>query len=567
MLPAFHPRRSRETHRARRLPAEHAFADAARANGRRSRQPDGRTTQSRDRDRHRARAEALRNRPQITQIKFSRCRGDQLTKICVNLWTIQNESAGSDAAGNQPTMVDYATDLARQLGPWGYLIVYLVVMLECQPLLGLFMPGETLVVTSGFLAKSGVFDLKLLIVVIAAAAVIGDTIGFELGRRLGRGWLQHYGPWFGVRERHIAKVDGYFVRHGGKSVFLSHFLHVLRALMPFVAGASGMPYLRFAFYNTLGCILWATIFAVLGYFFGHSWELLHRWAGRAAAVLGAFVLFLILLGLLWSWIVRNEVELRRRWEEFLQRPRVAALAGRITRFTGFLCRKLTPAGYLALHLLLGALFIVGFSWSFGAIASNAASHRYLLAADHRILFWFQEHSTALLIDLAKRIAYFGSPTFLAIASVATGLFLLWRRRRYRFLFLIVAMGGGALLCLLLRISHWPLPLPENPLALLPSEAFPSWHSVGSTLFYGLLAAFIGTSVIALRWRTLTFLIASVIILLIALTRIYLGAHYVTDVIGAIAAALAWLIWCQLGIALTRRSHSSSSFPASSSNFA
>jgi membrane protein DedA with SNARE-associated domain/membrane-associated phospholipid phosphatase len=443
-------------------------------------------------------------------------------------------------------------DLARQLGPWRYLIVYLVVMLECQPLLGLFMPGETLVVASGFLARSGVFDLKLLIVVIAAAAVIGDTIGFELGRRLGRGWLQHYGPWFGVRETHLVKVDGYFLRHGGKSVFFSHFLHLLRALMPFMAGASGMPYLRFALYNTLGCILWAAVFAALGYFFGQSWELIHRWAGRAAAVLGAFVLFLVLLGSIWGWIIRNEMEIRRRWQKFLLRPRVANLLGHVTNVIELLCRKLTPAGYLALHLVAGAFLIVAFSWSFGAIASNATSHHYLLSADHKILFWFQEHSTQPLVDFAKKISYFGSSTFLTVSSVVVVLFLFWRGRRYRLLLLIATMAGGAVVCVFLRISHWSLPLPENPLAMLPSESFPSWHAMGSTLFYGLLAAFVGTSVTTLRWRAFTFLFASVVILLITLTRIYLGAHYVTDVVGAIAAALAWLIWTQLGVALLMR---------------
>src|ERR1700750_2299780 len=108
-------------------------------------------------------------------------------------------------------MVDYVTDLARQLGPWGYVIVYVVVMLECQPLLGLFMPGETLVVASGFIARSGGFDLRALVPIAAVAAVVGDSIGFELGRRLGRGWLQYYGHWFGVRETHLAKVDGYFL--------------------------------------------------------------------------------------------------------------------------------------------------------------------------------------------------------------------------------------------------------------------------------------------------------------------------------------------------------------------
>jgi membrane protein DedA with SNARE-associated domain/membrane-associated phospholipid phosphatase len=461
-------------------------------------------------------------------------------------------------------MVDYIADIARQLGPWAYLIIYLVVMLECQPLLGLFMPGETLVVASGFLAREGVFDLKVLIAVIAAAAVVGDTIGYELGRRLGRGWLQHYGHWFGVREKHLARVDTFFARHGGKSVFFSHFLHLLRALMPFMAGAGRVPYLRFAFYNTLGCILWATIFVVLGYFFGQSWEVLHRWAGRAGAVLGAFVFFLLALAWIWGWIARNEMELWKRWSMFLQRPRVADLNTRVTQGVDLLCKRLTPAGYLALHMAAGAFVIIFVSWSFGAIASNAEGHRYLLALDHKISFWFQEHSTRPLITFAANVSHFGSPTVLTIASFATGLFLVWQRSWDRLLLLILAMGGGGVLCAVLRIFHRTLPFPENPLANLPSETFPSWHAMGSTLFYGLLAVFIATRLNAPRWRALTFLIAGVIILLIALTRIYLGAHYVTDVIGAIAAGLAWLIWCQIGVALMRRSANLSHFGSSSS---
>ena len=449
-------------------------------------------------------------------------------------------------------MVDYVTDLARQLGPWGYVIVYVVVMLECQPLLGLFMPGETLVVASGFIARSGAFDLRLLIPIVAVAAVVGDSIGFELGRRLGRGWLQYYGHWFGVRETHLAKVDGYFLRHGGKSVFFSHFLHLLRALMPFMAGASGMPYSRFVFYNTLGCILWASVFAVLGYFFGQSWELLHRWAGRAGAVLGALLLLLLILGSIWGWVVRNELELRKRWQRFLQRPRVVDLLLRVNERVEFLCRKLTPAGYLALHLIAGASFIIAFTWCFGAIASNASSHHYLLALDHKILSWFSEHATRSLIDFATRVAYFGSSPALGIASLVTGLILITRKSWDHVLLLFIAMVGGALLCFLLRISHWPLPLLENSLAILPSERFPSWHAMGSTLFCGFLAVLIGDAVIQLRWRALTLLVASVIVLLIALTRIYIGAHYVTDVVGAIAAGLTWLIWCQLGLALMQR---------------
>ena len=334
--------------------------------------------------------------------------------------------------------------------------------------------------------------------------------------------------------------------------------------MPFMAGAGRVPYLRFAFYNTLGCILWATIFVVLGYFFGQSWELLHRWAGRAGAVLGAFVLFLLALGWIWGWIARNEMELRMRWSTFLQRPRVAGLSTRVTQRVDLLCKRLTPAGYLALHLVAGAFVIILVSWSFGAIASNAEGHHYLLAADHKIFSWFQEHSTRPLIHFAASVSRFGSATVLTIASFATSLFLLWRRSWHRLLMLLLAVGGGGALCVLLRIFHWTLPLPENPFAALPSDTFPSWHAMGSILFYGLLAVFIGAGLKALRWRALTFFIACVVVLLIALTRIYLGAHYVTDVIGAIVAGLAWLVWLQIGVALMRRNQHALNSESSSS---
>ena len=225
---------------------------------------------------------------------------------------------------------------------------------------------------------------------------------------------------------------------------------------------------------------------------------------------------------------------------------------RVNERVAFLCRKLTPAGYLALHLIAGASFIIAFTWCFGAIASNASNHHYLLALDHKILSWFNEHATRSLIYFATRVAYFGSSPALGIASLVTGLILVTRKSWDHVLLLFIAMAGGALLCFLLRISHWPLPLLENSFAILPSERFPSWHAMGSTLFCGFLAVLIGDAVIQLRWRALTLLVASVIVLLIALTRIYIGAHYVTDVVGAIAAGLAWLIWCQLGLALMKR---------------
>ena len=91
-----------------------------------------------------------------------------------------------NGTGNVKAMLDYIVHLVERFGHWGYLIIFLVVMVECQALLGLFMPGESLVLVSGFLAAQGVFDLDVLIFVVFAAAVVSDSIGYELGRQLAR---------------------------------------------------------------------------------------------------------------------------------------------------------------------------------------------------------------------------------------------------------------------------------------------------------------------------------------------------------------------------------------------
>ena len=120
----------------------------------------------------------------------------------------------------------------------------------------------------GFLAKHGLLDLGCLIFVVSAAAILGDTIGYQLGRYLGRGWLLKHGRRFGFRQERLDRVNSFFDRHGGKAVFASHFMHLMRALMPFVAGSCRMRYLRFLVFNAAGCVIWATTFVLVDYFVG-----------------------------------------------------------------------------------------------------------------------------------------------------------------------------------------------------------------------------------------------------------------------------------------------------------
>ena len=133
-------------------------------------------------------------------------------------------------------------------------------------------------------------DLPQTIAITIAGAIIGDSIGYELGRHLGRPWLEKHGRLVGMHGGMLTRVDTLFALHGGKAVLIGRFVGFLRAMAPFVAGASRMPYRRFLLYNAFGAVLWAIAFVLVGYFLGESWTIAERWIGRVGLVLGVLVI-------------------------------------------------------------------------------------------------------------------------------------------------------------------------------------------------------------------------------------------------------------------------------------
>jgi membrane protein DedA with SNARE-associated domain len=198
-------------------------------------------------------------------------------------------------------VLERLVDQVGELGPWAYLVIFVAVSLESAAFLGFLIPSETLVFLGGFLASQGVLSLADLMIVVAVGAIIGDSIGYELGRCLGRAWLVRIGRPLGFRDGHMERVDRFFARHGGKTVFFARFSAFFRIMVPFAAGAARLRYLHFLFYNVLGGVAWAVASVLVGYVAGESWLIVHRWIGRAGAVAALVILLAI------AWL------LRRRW--------------------------------------------------------------------------------------------------------------------------------------------------------------------------------------------------------------------------------------------------------------
>jgi membrane protein DedA with SNARE-associated domain len=194
-------------------------------------------------------------------------------------------------------ILHYLLDLIGRLGHWSYLILFVAAALECAAFLGLIVPGESLMLASGFFAQQGVLELDAVALMGILGAIVGDNIGYQLGFRLGREWLLRHGARFGLRPRRLEKSEAFFARHGAKAVFLGRFIGFARALVPFLAGASQMPYRRFMLYNAVGAVLWGLAFTLLGYSLGASWHLAERWISRAGLVVG--LVCVVVVSTLW----------------------------------------------------------------------------------------------------------------------------------------------------------------------------------------------------------------------------------------------------------------------------
>ena len=179
------------------------------------------------------------------------------------------------------------------LSDWGYYVIFVMAFLETSAFVGLLVPGETVIVVGGFFAGVGILNLGINIGVGSAGAVLGDTVGYFLGYRYGESFFRTYGRYFLFKAQYLDDAREYFVRHGGKTVFLGRFMAWLRAFAPVAAGMSRMPYHRFLFANVTGGVVWVSTFTLLGYFVGDNWEMIEKYMGRAgiiASVAGILVL-------------------------------------------------------------------------------------------------------------------------------------------------------------------------------------------------------------------------------------------------------------------------------------
>ncbi len=428
-------------------------------------------------------------------------------------------------------------DIATALGAWTYALVGVMAFLETGAFVGLVAPGETVVIAGGVIAGQGEIELIPLIGLVWTCAVLGDTTSFYIGRRLGRSFLERHGPRLKISHERLVQVEGYFDRHGGKTILIGRFIGLVRALAPFIAGTSGLAYKRFIPYSIVGCGLWSTVFCVLGYIFWRSFDRVAHVAGQA--IFGFGLTVGVIVGIVVAYRRRREIHawLLARERHPLVRPLFAVgrpVYRRIVlptvRFLEpelrFLWDRITPGGLgleLTTTLAIGGIGLYVFALYVVVLSGDPG----LTPLDQELLDVSNDLSSQTLTDVAKAVSDLGAlPTTAAVVAV-TSIVLAARGRISEMLVLI---AGFIVIYAAVHITKGIIerPRPENPVVDTSGSSFPSGHAAYATAWVA--AALMFTRRLGLASAALV-IGAVALAVAIGLSRIYLRTHLWSDVAG------------------------------------
>lgn len=183
--------------------------------------------------------------------------------------------------------------IIQEYGVWTYLILFLIIFCETGLVVAPFLPGDSLLFAAGAFAAIGAFHVEQLWLVLCAAAIMGDSTNYWIGRFIGPKVFQKESSKL-LNKKHLDRTHAFYEKHGGKTVIIARFMPIIRTFAPFVAGIGAMRYLRFLTFSVFGTFLWISTFVFAGYFFGNIPFVKNNFTLVVFAIIGTSVIPLFL---------------------------------------------------------------------------------------------------------------------------------------------------------------------------------------------------------------------------------------------------------------------------------
>ncbi|MGB5442890.1 MAG: VTT domain-containing protein [Gammaproteobacteria bacterium] len=416
-------------------------------------------------------------------------------------------------------------------------IVFLIALMESLILLGLLIPGAVLLFGAGALIATGALQMGPIMFWTILGAICGDLISFLLGHYYHQ-QLRVIWPFRNYPVLVSRGVD-FFCKHGGKGVFMARFIGPLRPVVPAIAGMMNMSPLRFLLVDIIAAVLWAPAYILPGMVFGAS-------LGLAAEVAGRLVVLLVTVvgaALLGIWLIHSLIRMLQPHASVLvdkvlnwsrHHPRIQPLAGSL----------LDPDHPEARGLaILSVLFFI-MLWLLLLTVSQVHSGQFMRGIDHYVFHELVNLRTPWADHVMVFITQLGNTEFLAIVLTVSCAWLLFKGFPKAALHWLAVYASAGLLTWTLKISAQV----ERPLAFIEGYSFPSAHTGMSIVVYGFLALLMARE-IPYRHRWLPYSVAVLLTGSIALSRLYLGVHWFSDVFAGATLGIFWV--ALIGIAYDR----------------
>ena len=414
-----------------------------------------------------------------------------------------------------------------------YGAVFVLAFLEAVPVVGSVVPGSALIIATAALVPSGTVKMWPLMAAAILGAVLGDGLPYWAGHRyraalLARWPLSRY-P--GLVERSRALLD----RHGGKSIFLARFTPAVRGFVPVVAGIAGMPAGRFYVVNILSAFVWAPVHILPGMLLGASVSL----AGAAA---GRLMILLVVLVLL-VWLLVSAVRLAVRRGPGLIAVGEARLWEWSSSRDSWLARQLRalvdPERSEVRVLVLWGAVVIAAAWLFLGVLEDVVTGDPLVRVDGVVYRALQGIRTPAGDAFMIGITELGDTIVTTSMTIVIFAWLAWRRAWRSVFYWVAAVGFAATLNTVTKLAIHRARPAELAYAGASAFSFPSGHATINAVLYGFLAFLIARQ-LRPAWRLPLFAVAAAFAALIAFSRLYLGAHWFSDVTASLAFAAAWV---------------------------
>ena len=428
--------------------------------------------------------------------------------------------------------------LSRLPGPVFAVVVGLLALFETAAFAGLAVPGELAVILGGVAAYEGKVPVEVMAACAVSGAIVGDSLGFYLGRRLGTRFLDsRLGSLMG-RARVEATMAR--IRAGGiKAIILGRFVGVLRAVMPFAAGASGLSYRRFVLASVVGATAWGIAFTALGYVAGNSWESVEEYVGRASTLLAVTLVVIAALVIGARQVAARQDTVRAWWEAQLARPRVATLRSRYRRQLDFLSGRFRPGTAAGLQLTIALLALALLGTLLAVVFGEVLRAGGLMTVDEDIRDALADSRTPELVDLMRWVRDALATEVLLAVSALVGLAAWLTDRRPRGLVLLLAAVLGAV-----ALAQTVQAVVERSRSIvtldgLATSTFPSGRMTVIAAFAFALATVALPRLPRWTWKVAAATLLLGVVLLGALAVLFLGQVYLSDVLGGIALGAVW----------------------------